>query len=226
MKNSLSVLLSFIGGFVDTAGFLALNGLFTAHVTGNFVMIGAALAHGSTGILSKLLALPLFCLTILIVRSVSLRISMLERRAMVTMIIVQFLLLSAAAVLAIHYGKFDDPDGLPLIATGLFLVSAMAIQNGFHRVRLKGAPPTTLMTGMITQIMLDVAALLYPRGEDDAAAIKPGVVRLIVAVVTFALGCALAALAYIQLGMWCFVFPPILALIGIWLQAPFLRDAG
>jgi hypothetical protein len=38
-----AALLSFNGGFVDTAGFLGLQGLFVAHVTGNFVTLGAAL---------------------------------------------------------------------------------------------------------------------------------------------------------------------------------------
>ena len=40
----LPLLLSFTAGYVDTAGFLALQGLFTAHVTGNFVTLGASLA--------------------------------------------------------------------------------------------------------------------------------------------------------------------------------------
>jgi uncharacterized membrane protein YoaK (UPF0700 family) len=40
-------LLAFNAGYVDTFGFLSLHGLFTAHVTGNFVTIGAALALGS-----------------------------------------------------------------------------------------------------------------------------------------------------------------------------------
>jgi uncharacterized membrane protein YoaK (UPF0700 family) len=42
-------LLSFNGGCVDTAGFLGLQGLFTAHVTGNFVTLGAALVFGTHG---------------------------------------------------------------------------------------------------------------------------------------------------------------------------------
>lgn len=54
----------FNGGFVDTAGFLGLAGLFTAHVTGNFVTLGAALVHGSHGIVGKILALPEFILVI------------------------------------------------------------------------------------------------------------------------------------------------------------------
>lgn len=49
----LSHLLGFNAGYVDTAGFLALNGLFAAHVTGNFVTLGAALIHGSAGAVSS-----------------------------------------------------------------------------------------------------------------------------------------------------------------------------
>lgn len=60
MKLTLPIILSLNAGYVDTAGFLALQGLFTAHVTGNFVTLGAAIAHGSSGIVSKLLALPVF----------------------------------------------------------------------------------------------------------------------------------------------------------------------
>jgi uncharacterized membrane protein YoaK (UPF0700 family) len=41
-KPSLPVIRSLNGGYVDTAGFPALQGLFTAHVTGNFVTFAAA----------------------------------------------------------------------------------------------------------------------------------------------------------------------------------------
>ena len=59
---AIAALLSFNGGFVDTAGFLGLQGLFTAHVTGNFVTLGAALVLGHHGIVGKILALPEFIL--------------------------------------------------------------------------------------------------------------------------------------------------------------------
>jgi uncharacterized membrane protein YoaK (UPF0700 family) len=53
-------LLSFNAAFVDGAGFLGLQGLFTADATGNFVALGAAMVFGISGIVTKLLALPEF----------------------------------------------------------------------------------------------------------------------------------------------------------------------
>src|SRR5215831_17788225 len=46
MRTSVPALWSFNGGYVDTAGFLALHGLFTSHVTGNFVTLGATISGG------------------------------------------------------------------------------------------------------------------------------------------------------------------------------------
>jgi len=63
-----SALLSFNGGFVDTAGFLGLQGLFTAHVTGNLVTLAATLLSGTHGVIAKLLALPEIILIVALAR--------------------------------------------------------------------------------------------------------------------------------------------------------------
>jgi uncharacterized membrane protein YoaK (UPF0700 family) len=43
VPHRLPLVLSINAGYVDCAGFLALQGLFSSHVTGNFVTLGAAL---------------------------------------------------------------------------------------------------------------------------------------------------------------------------------------
>jgi uncharacterized membrane protein YoaK (UPF0700 family) len=47
-------LLSLNAGFVDTVDFLGLQGLFAAHVTGNFVTLAAAFVYGSHGTIGKI----------------------------------------------------------------------------------------------------------------------------------------------------------------------------
>ena len=73
------------------------------------------------------------------------------------LLVIKVLLLAAGAWLAIHFGPFHDGDNWQAITTGMVLVAAMAIQNAVHRVHLASSPPSTLMTGTTTQVMLDIA---------------------------------------------------------------------
>ncbi len=213
MKLTLPTVLSFNGGYVDTAGYLALQGLFTAHVTGNFVTIGAALVFGTSGVVAKLLALPVFCMVIIVTRLVSFilppRWPVLE-----TMLTLKLLLLLVAAALAIALGPFANGDSAPAIILGMALVSAMAIQNAVQRIHLGAAPPTTLMTGTTTQMMIDIADVV--RGAPGVAgdAIRSRLRRMCVAVLSSAAGAAAGALLFHAIGSWCFALPPVVALLA------------
>jgi uncharacterized membrane protein YoaK (UPF0700 family) len=213
MKPILPTLLSFNAGYVDTAGYLALQGLFTAHVTGNFVTIGAALVFGTSGVVAKLLALPVFCTVIVVTRLVSFNLPQ-RWPVLETMLTLKLLLLLVAAVFAIAMGPFANGDGAPAIIVGMTLVSAMAIQNAVQRIHLGAAPPTTLMTGTTTQIMIDIADLI--RGMPGVArdAIKSRLRRMCVAVVTFAAGAAAGAFLFHVIGSWCFALPPVVAFLA------------
>ena len=201
---SLSVLLGINAGFVDTLGFLALQGLFTAHVTGNFVTIAASLVTGHAGLIAKLLALPVFLLVVALcallearwkARGVSLR----------NLLVVQLALLVATALLAMLFGPFGDVDQPWAVATGLVGVAAMAVQNALGRLHLGHLPPSTLMTGNSTQIALDLVGIGL-----GSAAVSPERLRsFVLGVAAFALGCALATLAFVTLHMGAFV-PPVL----------------
>ena len=209
------VLLSLNAGYVDTAGFLALHGLFTAHVTGNFVTIGAALAFGTSGVVTKLLALPTFCVVVMLGRLFSYRL--IERRIPVlrTLLALKIVLLAIGGAIAIRFGPFESGDAGPALAAGLLLVAGMAIQNAVQRVHLSNAPPTTLMTGTTTQIMLDVADLIHGVSRAQAATVRAHIISLAKAVLAFAVGCGCAALFYTQFGTWSFVIPPVIAVLAL-----------
>ena len=99
LKMTLPLLLSLNAGFVDTAGFLALQGLFTAHVTGNFVTLGAALVLGTSGAVAKLLALPVFCIVVIASRWFGTLLSHSSAHPFVPLLVIKVLLLIVGAVL-------------------------------------------------------------------------------------------------------------------------------
>lgn len=212
MRSSVPALWSFNGGYVDTAGFLTLHGLFTSHVTGNFVTLGAAIAYRSSGAIAKLLALPMFCLVIVITRTIANRLRPSGWPVLESAIALKIVLLSAAAALAIIRGPFPTGDGPIALTTGMLLVAAMAIQNAASRVHLPKDPPTTIMTGTSTQLMLDIADLVGgDLTSDTRAVVLPRLRSLGLAVASFALGCALAALVFTRFEMKAFLAPPLIA---------------
>lgn len=208
------MLLTFNGGYVDTAGFLALQGLFPAHVTGNFVTLGATLVMGSSGALPKLLALPVFCSVILITRIVGLMLHRAGRPVLKCLLATKVILLIAAAIFSVIHGPFSSASSVANLVMGMTLVSAMAVQNALHRVHLAKSPPSTLMTGTTTQIMLDLAEILAGEKGEGAYQALTRVKRMILAVAAFALGCGIAALAIVEVPLWVFVIPAVLSVFS------------
>lgn len=212
MRPTVAQLMSFNGGYVDTAGFLALQGLFTAHVTGNFVTFGAAMVHGTSGAVSKLIALPVFCAVVFLTRLCSFRLSAAGLPVLRSMLFLQFGLLIAAAGFAIRFGPFPDGDSGTAMLTGMTLVAAMAIQNAAHRIHLTSAPPTTLMTGTTTQIMIDLSDMFHGLSLGGSEATRSRLKKLSASVLVFAIGCAIAAIGYVYVELWCFAIPPVIAI--------------
>jgi uncharacterized membrane protein YoaK (UPF0700 family) len=203
-------------GYVDTAGFLALQGLFTAHVTGNFVTLGASFALGTSGAVSKLLALPVFCVVVVAIRLISTFLSARYSAVFEVMLGLKVLLLLAGAAIAINWGPFQNVDNWQAVVTGMVLVSAMAVQNAVHRVYLGNSPPSTLMTGTTTQIMIDIADAIHSKSPDGQLGSR--IAKMTSSVMAFAIGCGAAALLYARYGVWSFVVPPGLAVCSLLLR--------
>ncbi len=206
---TIASLLSFNGGFVDTAGFLGLQGLFTAHVTGNFVTLGAALVHGSHGIVGKLLALPVFVAVVALSRLAGAALRKRHAPVLRILLSVEVSLLVAFFALAVIFGPFANADSPAALLTGFAGIAAMAVQNAVHRVHLTNLPPTTLMTGSTTQATIDAIDLLTGTDPDNAAAIRTRVGRLSLSILCFAAGCAASALLYWLAGFWCLAVPVV-----------------
>src|SRR5213078_2285226 len=133
--------LGFVAGFVDTCAFVALFGLFTAHVTGNFVLIGAELVHPSGGdVMLKLVVLPVFVLAVAVAVKVA---EALERRGRAR--VAPFLYAEAPL-------RADEPSA---IAAGILTAAAMGLQNALMRLELALWPSSTVMTVNVTQSAID-----------------------------------------------------------------------
>lgn len=213
-RSLLAATLSLNGGYVDTMGFVALNGLFTAHVTGNFVTLGAAIATGTGGLLAKALALPVFCVSVMAARYFARWLGRTGRPVVPVLLNIQLALFLAAAVMTffLPHNSINQPGE---IIIGMTLVIAMAIQNAVHRVHLPDMPPSTLVTGTTTQIMLDFTDVLLG-GKEDKKPLLRRLKQLIPALILFILGCALAAIAYRLFGRLCFFVPAIIILFAIY----------
>ncbi|MRV73240.1 DUF1275 domain-containing protein [Duganella sp. FT92W] len=184
-------LLSFLAGYADTVGFVGLGGLFTAHVTGNFVLLGYALVGPVQGIIPKLLAFPVFVLAIAATRVLVARWQQRGRPALARAMMLQALLLLASSASAWLGGPITAPDTPYALACGMLCVAAMAAQNAYGKLLLPQLPATTVMTGNVTQLVI---AITDARGGNW----PPAAGHVLAGVLGFAAGACCGAL----MGHW------------------------
>ena len=209
-----AALLSFIAAFVDTACFVGLFGLFTAHVTGNFVLIGAALLARDAPVLAKLLALPVFALAVVCATMLVLALRK-QGRARVPLVLnlEAGLLLAAVAVIAAGPQPLQA-DAAAALAGGMLAVAAMGLQNALMRLELTGMPSTTVMTGNVTQLLIDAVTVRATTDENGVASRR--MAQLWPAIASFTAGAAAGAASYAVSGIACLMLPAALCLLLAW----------
>ena len=204
--------LGFLAGYVDTLGFLALFGLFTAHVTGNFILIGAALADpGGMPILLKFLAFPAFIAGVAAARLLIARYERRTGRALrpaFALELVLLVLFMVAGVLASPTG--NTPDGWAM-ASGLLGAAAMGAHSATSRLLLAHLAPTSMMTGNVTQMVIDSVDCLRGRRDADLGA-RLG--KFAWPLLSFAAGCVIAAFGFHLAGFLALVIP-LLILVAL-----------
>ena len=212
----LPAVLSTTAGAVDVIGFLALGGLFTAHITGNVVVLAAHYVTGGFSEVGPLLSVPVF---VAVLGAVTLASGAVEKAGYGSrrgLLILQAALLSGCLGLGVMFGPFADPDRPMAVLVGMLGVAAMATQNALVKLALPGAPSTAVMTTNTTQLTIDLATLLWSRGKPDdlaRARRRAGVTGS--CVVGFVAGCAAGAALQVHFGLWALALPVALAGVAV-----------
>ncbi|UYQ93792.1 DUF1275 domain-containing protein [Chitinophaga horti] len=203
----ITLLLTFCAGFCDTATFVAADELFSAHVTGNFIVFAYDLVHyEKSQAWIKLLSFPVFIVSV----SIGGRIIARTANRYTVLAIEGLLMLSCGlTILAMEYFA-PIPSGT-LFTIALALVFAMGLQNAFSRLYTKETyGPTTIMTGNVTQLALDLEMGLRTQFDDSVGtALKKQAFTL----GGFLGGCLCGGLLAKQMGLGSVAAPGVLLLL-------------
>lgn len=199
-----TLLLALVAGFCDTATFVSAGGTFSAHVTGNFIVFAAQAVLGADhSSWTKLLTFTVFMLAVMGGGAMLAR--QIDRHRL---LLAEGLLLLAAGIVPIFASG-------QLVTTIIVMVTviAMGFQNTYGKVFPKETfGPTTMMTGNVTQLALDIRAALT--GKEDAPAAVQSLKKLIVLIGGFLLGCLFGGLLSKYFGLASLLLPAIIVING------------
>lgn len=204
--------LGFTAGFVDTLGFVALFSFFSAHVTGNFVVLGSALGQPVHGLIAKLLALPMFMIAIAATRFYGRSLERRERPGAAPLLGLEAIFLIVFMVLGLSTAPITDADAPLAILTALSGTIAMGVQNAASRTVFATLSPTTVMTGNVTQLVIDAVDLIGGGPEAELNPVRARIKRFWPPVLAFAAGAACGGLGYKFGGFFSLLVPIVLVI--------------
>ncbi len=214
MRIATRLILTNVAGFCDTATFVHMRGVFSAHVTGNFVLLAASLVDGGhASDLLKLETFPVFVAAIglsvwLYLAAEKHRKGEGLRRVLLAMTVI------FAACAAIAFVPHTPEDGWDVAIT-LLVVLALGLQNGLHHF-IAGSM-TTVMTGTVTATIARATRRLLraepPEQPNAQAALSP-----IWLVLVFGVGCLAAAFAVKAIGFACLTVAALAVAASLYLE--------
>jgi uncharacterized membrane protein YoaK (UPF0700 family) len=207
-----SIILSFVAGYADTSTFVGADGLFSAHVTGNFVIFAYDIVTNQiANSWIKLIAFPVFILAVftstLIIDHVN-----DDKRAVNRLIIMEGFLLMTAGLISWFY-KYANTVSIIKDLIPMFVVFALGLQNACGRFFAKEfLAPTTVMTGNVTQSIIDLAAYLK-NNDQEKQNLKLKIVHNLYVILPFLTGCISGGLITKAIGLESVVFIGLLMLL-------------
>ena len=185
--------LSMIAGSSDVISFLGLSGLFTAHITGNLIIIAAHLVSGTRVNLAHLLSVPVFIVVLGLSRLLVAGLELAGLASLRPLLLLQLLLIAGYLGFSVSAGPGAGHDSAITTLAGMFGVSAMAVQSALVAVSLKGSPSTTVMTTNITRFVMDVGEVLFSSNSNQVAEARRRARHTFPVIIGFGAGAGLGA---------------------------------
>jgi uncharacterized membrane protein YoaK (UPF0700 family) len=207
-----SIILSFVAGYADTSTFVGADGLFSAHVTGNFVIFAYDIVTNHiAGSWLKLIAFPVFILAVFISTLIIDHVND-DKRAVNRLIIMEGFLLIIAGLISWFY-RYENTGPILKDLSPMLVVFALGLQNACGRFFAKEViAPTTVMTGNVTQFIIDLTGYLKNKDQEKQN-LKLKIVHSIYVILPFLMGCISGGLITKTVGLGSVVFIGLLMLL-------------
>jgi uncharacterized membrane protein YoaK (UPF0700 family) len=211
-------LLSFVAGFIDSFTVLALFGFFVAQVTGSFVLTAAAAIRHEQGVLTKLLAIPIFLFAGTMTTVIAVTLERRGRAPLPWILGFECAVLTGFLFVVLIGAPLSDPDAFSVAAASLLGLFAMGTQSATVRLLMQNVASTNVMTTNTSQIAIDATELLLAwqarrRAPGDAAlaaaydAARGRFGALFPIMLGFFAGTVVGTLAYVTTGVWGLLLP-------------------
>lgn len=212
--RALLIVLSVTAGCTDVLGLLDLSGMFTAHITGNLVILAAHVVSGSEARISEMLSVPVFIVVVGLMRVFARGLELFGIASLRPFLLLQALLLVGFALLCAAAGPHIDPNAPSLVLSAMMAVAAMAVQNALVQISLKGAPTTAVMTTNVTRFAIDAGEVLLGGDPANAAKARDRARHVLPVLISFPVGCALGAAGQMAFGLTALWVPAGLAVLA------------
>jgi len=215
-----TIVLTLVAGYCDSITFVAADKIFSAHVTGNFIVFAYQIIKGAEGdAWIKLLTFPIFMIAVMAGGWISARFS--NRHFL---LLCEGIILLIGGIVAYSLGYIDNGEVTwPMYLVTMIVVVAMGLQNAFGKLFAKETyGPTTMMTGNVTQFALDIRSFCNSgfSNKDFLSAIYKGLLTL----GGFLIGCILGALVGKLFGLVGILLPGIAMVICYFSTKPTKND--
>lgn len=213
MKNSnkiwyVTFMLTMIAGFCDTLTFVAADTIFSAHVTGNFIVFAYQIVKGyDLHAWIKLFSFPVFIAAVMTGGWIA-----SKSKNNYSLLLWESLILICSGLTNYLLNTFEIFTTGSLYLVAMMIVFAMGLQNAFgKRFSKETFGPTTMMTGNVTQASLDIQTLVLNKFKDAATLLN--FKKQLTTIFGFLIGCCLGALSGKHWGLISIIAPGILLLI-------------